>query len=756
MKIDKKGEPTWEKRFHHFLSRSLIATRDSNFIFILTTKTTSSKIVKINGNGDSIWETNLKQNYDLIKVIESNDSSYVYFGHKLTLTGSDIVVGKIDFEGHQLWETIYGTADREYGEEIGIFSDNNIMAVISNSTEGGKLYFVKINPGGEPLWIKPLNTLEYSTNLLITPKDKILLSVYHEYSCYDSTGNLEWQKNFPTGFYGDLNDMLTINDSTFILVGCSDPTYDFVSNDEQVEMVTINSAGDQILGKSYRDRSANITGGSIKSADDKGYIILGTYFQEDHINDGKIFILKTDSIGNIDNYFVTGKVFNDLNSNGSYEGNEPGIPNVLVRTADNKYNCLTDSLGNYKMTILEMDSFQIMANIPEHSNQTVPLAPDFYSIHFTQSFQTLENNNFGFSSVDSIYDLKSYLSGSAPVPGSLTDYIIHVNNIGARTVQNPVISFYFDDKFTFESSGIVPDIIQPNYVKWTLDSLTPSTSFTTRIKLTLSSSGSIPGDTVMNILVAEPLDIDNTPDNNNFILQQEVVSAKEENHKSAFPSMFKEERFINEKIDTIRFLIEFKNTGNDTVFNLTITDTLSSSLDLNKLEILGSSHNYVYFINNNVISFLFKNINLTQSYNNINNYGFIEYSVPLSKDLTMSDTIKNTAYLCYDYAPDVITNSAKVFIKIPYSENKINEANNALDVYPNPNDGSMKVILKDVASNADIHLKVLDIKGRLILNKSFVLKDNQIDLNLGEHQTGIFILLLEIENSVYRKKIIVL
>jgi len=115
------------------------------------------------------------------------------------------------------------------------------------------------------------------------------------------------------------------------------------------------------------------------------------------------------------------------------------------------------------------------------------------------------------------------------------------------------------------------------------------------------------------------------------------------------------------KPDTkLNFVIRFQNTGTDTTYAITITDTLSNNFDISTLQKQASSHPFTFDISGKgspVLTWSITGINLPDSlHNNLGSQGFVSFSISPKKDLPENTVINNFADIFFDYNKPVRTN----------------------------------------------------------------------------------------------------
>jgi len=149
----------------------------------------------------------------------------------------------------------------------------------------------------------------------------------------------------------------------------------------------------------------------------------------------------------------------------------------------------------------------------------------------------------------------------------------------------------------------------------------------------------------------------------NWATATRVFGSYDPNDKQATPELTPTQLLNGDKVE---YTIRFQNTGNDTAFNVVISDTLSNLVKSGYLQVIGSSHqsNITYKIVNNIFYFEFLNINLPDSAtNHFGSMGWVTFKVKPLQTLALGAEIDNKANIYFDYNKHITTNIAKTIIK---------------------------------------------------------------------------------------------
>ncbi|MCR5887532.1 T9SS type A sorting domain-containing protein [Hymenobacter sp. J193] len=140
---------------------------------------------------------------------------------------------------------------------------------------------------------------------------------------------------------------------------------------------------------------------------------------------------------------------------------------------------------------------------------------------------------------------------------------------------------------------------------------------------------------------------------------QPIVDSFDPNDKAVLPAGLTAEHYTPTQ-SLLRYRIRFQNTGTDTAYFVTVTDTLSSDLDISTLRVGNASHNFRLQMTGQerpVLTFTFPRIMLPDSGRNVlGSQGFIEFSIRPKPNLAVKTLIENVADIVFDYNEPVRTN----------------------------------------------------------------------------------------------------
>lgn len=285
-------------------------------------------------------------------------------------------------------------------------------------------------------------------------------------------------------------------------------------------------------------------------------------------------------------------------------------------------------------------------------------------------------------------------------PGFYCNYSLRYSNIGG-SAQSGVVEFVHDNNLSFVQSIPPASFNNGDTLRWQYSNLAVLAHRDIHLKFRVDSTVSI-GTTIANKIsvsgkIPELNLVDNVVRDSVF-----VTGSFDPNDKSVLPAGVGPQGRIRASDLPLNYTIRFENTGNDTAFMVTIVDTLDANLDIATFSPGVSSHTYRWeIINGTILRIRFFNIYLAGASFPDLNKGFVCYSIRQKHALQNGTTIKNAAYIFFDYNQPVITNTTintiDTLLSVPeYSEPQ-------LLVFPNPAKDKITLVYKNPKSKLVIY-----------------------------------------------------
>lgn len=227
-----------------------------------------------------------------------------------------------------------------------------------------------------------------------------------------------------------------------------------------------------------------------------------------------------------------------------------------------------------------------------------------------------------------------------------------------------------------------------------------------------------------------PIVGDVDPSDNMDTLCTKVVGAVDPNDKT--PS----ETMVFPGTSSLDYHIRFQNTGNDTAYNITVVDTLESSIDISSVVINAASHPYQFSIKENILIWKFENILLPDSSTDLQgSQGYINFSTSIDPTLSIGDTVRNQVQIYFDFQAPVFTNTAKTAV-IQWIGLVEELEFKAFEVFPNP---ANDILFLENYLNKNIAVQVMNTEGRLIRTIN-IEAFGTAQINIQELDPGLYIL----------------
>lgn len=351
---------------------------------------------------------------------------------------------------------------------------------------------------------------------------------------------------------------------------------------------------------------------------------------------------------------MKGRVFFDFNNNGVKDAAEPYANYRRVALSNGSY-CFTDNNGYYELGADTLGTY-VVKPAPPVFFKTVP---DSIRYQFSTN-DTVVLKDFALQPnviKDSVSVSVTSLSSRAR-PGFAFDYLVNYSNAGSTNLSATTVSLQFNDTLLTYLSASDPSLAHSgNILSLSLPALPYGSSgyFVAHFNVKITAPLGNPVNALATITNALAL--------NNDQASAVVSGAFDPNDKTATPSFSTTQLSQNQDIE---YTIRFQNTGTDTAFTVIVTDTLSSQLRANTVQLVSTSHSCQTTVKGNVVTFEMRNILLPdKNTNEPASHGFVKFRVKPVTTLTVGNTVNNQAAIYFDFNTPVMTNSAVTHIVTP-------------------------------------------------------------------------------------------
>ncbi|HPF11493.1 MAG TPA: T9SS type A sorting domain-containing protein [Flavobacteriaceae bacterium] len=430
---------------------------------------------------------------------------------------------------------------------------------------------------------------------------------------------------------------------------------------------------------------------------------------------------------------VTGKTRVDSNQNGC-DPNDLSYPHMGLFTTNgiNNETFYSNGLGNFIIPLADGD-YTVAPLIENPTYYTVSPANVAISFPtdpspFEQDFCAVPNGIFN--------DLEIIILPLTDArPGFDAEYRVFYRNKGTTSLTANITLTYQDDYMDLISSSVTPSSQGIGILEWNGIFLNPmeegQIDFSMALNPPTDPNFPLNGNDMLTFLGAiDPVINDETPEDNEFELQQIVVSSLDPNDITCLQGMQIE---FQEVGDYVHYLIRFENVGTANAINVKISNQIDiNQLDPTSMIPIQASHDMIASSSDQgLMEFIFEDINLP--YNDENDDGFVLYKIKTKSDLEIGDVFTNQAEIFFDFNSPIATNIAATEVVNNLSANDFRKLN-VVKLFPNPTKGGLTIAM----THGTIYKIVLcDILG----NEIMTIEDEQrqaFDLDVSKLSHGIY------------------
>lgn len=429
---------------------------------------------------------------------------------------------------------------------------------------------------------------------------------------------------------------------------------------------------------------------------------------------------------------ITGTVYDDANSNCTFDVGENGIPLAKIYCSGIGY-AFTDMNGVYTFSVPAGTYTVTEVLNPNHQlsscqNNTIIIT---------------SNPNLGCTiptdfanTIVPIHDLQVLrYSINQAIPGNNYQQKMVVYNEGTYNENTIQLSYAHDGQMNLTNSSL--PLTQPNSVAFP-NWYQVNSGFTSIQQSGFSEDvfnyfvpTNVPAGTIINFKdtvssfapVTTSWTTDYTPWNNVHNYNVTVVSSFDPNFKEVTPKGLGPYGIISYNDTILEYIIHFQNTGTYYAQNIYVLDTLDNDLDWTTFQPVYSDHNYTTSMDlNGVVKFLFNNINLP--YSGTASNGMVSYRIKTKKNLIPGTEFKNKAAIFFDYNAPIITNTTMNSLQILSGINEPIPENSILNIYPNPTSNSIAIRSQTNFNKVEVQ----SITGQVLFSETVNSKTHQLQL----------------------------
>lgn len=462
---------------------------------------------------------------------------------------------------------------------------------------------------------------------------------------------------------------------------------------------------------------------NIQTYKNKVFYISSTPIIYRNVNFGKIAEMSLPESMPVEYDTISIFVFNDNNNNIKYDaGDKMMQPAVILNKTYGKL--ISSSSGFFKDIVPDYNDVSYEVKYLQRC-LVVPIYLKIQSsknlgkgIKSDSLFFPVQQNNLAKNIIikSFAHKQKARLNDTIPLEINLK------NNDCQLYKSNGTVTVMLDSNTNFVNSIPPYSSKEKNILKYDFTYQSEVNQYKIKLNVVYSIGKYKIDDIVKHFVKLETDITDDSTDNYDSIVQK-IVYSFDPNEKNCEPS-----GAVSGEVKNIRYFIEFQNEGNDEARRVTVIDTLDVHIPVYEFQMVSCSHNYEVSLNNNVVTWVFDNINLPpKSLTESGSKGFIVFEAHLNKNLETNDSVINKAYIYFDYNTPIITNTTSVIKKTEVVQPPDVDGKLSIRVYPNPADEivsfenvSIKNQNVSVFNMLGQQISDFDIKASSIINKSIV------------------------------------
>jgi hypothetical protein len=402
-------------------------------------------------------------------------------------------------------------------------------------------------------------------------------------------------------------------------------------------------------------------------------------------------------------------VFEDVDRNYKWGPGEK----MLSSTIFNK----TTNLSQFKATGLFSESVPSYNDVDYEVTLTDTVS--CFKLPFTgrlRSINTRKNVSkdtiyFPFQkSLDRNIQIKSFAKRQARLLDTIPLYVSISNKDCDKNTYGGFLKITLQSNTTFVNSSPFPTNKKDNVLIYDLKNLSPGINHEIKINIKYTDTFFYIDQIIKHKVSFLSEFAEDTTDNSDSIVQK-ICYSYDPNRKYCLP-----EGSIKSDVKSIRYYIDFQNEGNDVARRVTVIDTLQVNIPVYEFEIISCSHPYTVSLSKNVVTWVFDNINLPpKTIDDAASKGFIVFEGHLRNGLEIGDSIKNRAFIYFDYNKPIITNMS--ILSRSWDDTLVIEKDiqgkNSIIIYPNPANTFVNIENKSINPQ---DVKIYNMIGQQILS----------------------------------------
>ncbi|MBV6405185.1 MAG: hypothetical protein GFGODING_01951 [Flavobacteriales bacterium] len=403
---------------------------------------------------------------------------------------------------------------------------------------------------------------------------------------------------------------------------------------------------------------------------------------------------------------IVGRVFNDVNADGVFNGNDHGLYNIRVEATDVPAT-FTNHSGMYSFSAVPGPYAVWLPPVAGWTTTT----PDLYNVTVTTQNNSALERDFGLHADQDVVAMGPVLTPGDIRCNEVVPYWFNVQNIGTLAA-DVTAALHLDPLSTFAGAVPPPDAVLNGVPQWTFVNVPATHTRQVQVLVQMPDETHV-GEQLDDSLAVVAM-VSGTTHTTGVAVEGEVGCAVDPNDKQVLPRGMGPEH-LTAMGTTLVYTIRFQNTGNIPAGQVVLHDSLDQDLDLASLRVLGASHvHQVALSDDGLLTVTFPDIQLPDSASDpVGSQGYLMFAIDHHDGLAEGSTVHNRAAIHFDQNAPVITNT--VLNTLTHGAVGVGEdaasASPAIAVVPNPVSSTATIVL-DERFQGRVELMLLDASGR--------------------------------------------
>jgi hypothetical protein len=481
VRYDLNGNVQWTEFYNEGLEEFVhdaIATPKSEVFIVGTIQENRSEqpnayLLKLNAFGDLKWSKTYGATGDdrFYSIVAANDEGYVMAGYSDSYGRGDrdMFIVKVDREGEVVWRKNYGSDLDEEANALVAVSDGYVMAgYVEFDSRNRDYYVVKVNEDGGLMWSRTYGSrfdYEEALDLLTNEEDELWIGGNQgtvgpiHLMKTDAEGVMIWEKEYETDFIEAQFSQMAATEDGILLSG----TAAISSTNNDIYLLKVDENGNFKWSNHFGDvertefsydvistvdGGAAIVGGSAIFAD----VVSGSFAPLDDF-----VLVKTDALGNIESNRLEGRVFYDVDEDGTFsDGDFPLVdwPIQITNTTeegDRTFFTSSNETGSYDITV---GTGRYTTTVLNQNESYWTLTRNNVSNFFSTTYDTISAIDFPVTA--DIFCPYVEVGVSAPALSICNDanYNVAYNNIGTAQSGAFTVEVKLDEALTLNDAEL--------------------------------------------------------------------------------------------------------------------------------------------------------------------------------------------------------------------------------------------------------------------------------------------------------------